>query len=854
MCRRISGPRSKPNRVRQLTHTQRNGLPGVGKSAGIGLTEDEAASVLKTDGYNELPRQEGRSLVAIALRVVREPMMLLLLAAGLLYLGLGDAGEATILLLFASVSVIITVTQEARTEKVLEALRDLTSPRALVIRDGIRKRISGRETVRGDIIILEEGARVPADAVLLECHDLQVDESLLTGESIPVPKADQGCDVYSGGLVVRGKGVARVTATGARSRIGQIGASLNSLKDEPPRLLAETRRLVRVFGVGAAVICGAAVALYVLIRGDWLNGILAGIALAMSMLPEEFPVVLTVFTAMGAWRISRARVLTRNAAAIESRGGAARFLTDTTGPRPDNRMSVGPQQMPGGPRRNPRAHPTPPSEAFRQVAILGALASDRQPYDPMEIAFHRLNGAADDGRTAGWTLFCAYGLRPDLLAMTQVWKQADGGLSAAAKGAPEAITRLCRLDAVSRRQVLADADRMAGEGLRVLAIASAASLPSELPESHVDLPLVFMGLVGLADPLRSGVPDAVSDARAAGIRVVMITGDYPITASAIARQAGLDSGTVITGDTLRTMDDKTVAEAVRTTTVFARIMPEQKLRIVEALKAVGEIVAMTGDGVNDAPSLKAAHIGIAMGGRGTDVAREASSLVLLDDDFGAILKAIRLGRRIHDNLRKAMCFIIAVHVPVAGMALLPILFGLPVILGPIHIALLEMVIDPVCSLVFENEAEEATVMRRPPASPQAPLLSVPLLAWGVAQGLVVFALIAVPLLLSHGSAQAEQRGGAFLSLVLSLMVLTLVNRSFSASVLDALRRPNATFAAVAAVVAGGVCTAYLWLWARTALGFGALHGEDVAVTLALSLFGLVVLEGLKTAWRRPLSV
>jgi Ca2+-transporting ATPase len=374
------------------------------------------------------------------------------------------------------------------------------------------------------------------------------------------------------------------------------------------------------------------------------------------------------------------------------------------------------------------------------------------------------------------------------------------------------------------------------------------------PDTQHDFAFEFLGLVGLADPLRPSVSAAVAECRSAGIKVVMITGDYPATARAIARQAGLDAEGVVTGDELAVLSDADLAGRLRTATVFARIMPEQKLRIVTALKANGEIVAMTGDGVNDAPSLKAAHIGIAMGGRGTDVAREASSIVLLDDDFGSIVKAVRLGRRIYDNLRKAIGFIFAVHVPIAGLALLPLLFGLPIVLGPMHIAFLEMVIDPVCSLVFEAEAEEDDVMRRPPRLPDEPLFSRALIGWSLLQGGFAFALVAVIFIVasSRGMPEQEVRALAFFSLVLTIVSLIFVNRSFSSSVFTALRRPNRTLFLVLLAITAMLSLTLLWSFASDLFRFGPLHLDDLALTVGAGAIVFVALEFLKPLWRERL--
>lgn len=838
-----------------------------------GLTDAEVANRQQSDGFNELPRPDRRTVPAIVVEVLREPMLSLLLAGGLVYLLLGDMKEALILLVFATLSVTITVVQESRTEKVLEALRDLTSPRALVIRNGKRVRIAGRDVVRGDIVCLSEGDRVPADAVLLEASDLEIDESLLTGESVPVRKTDDrsrvtrqravpgGNDlpyVFSGSLIVRGSGIAEVTATGARGEIGKIGQSLSQLELEPPRLRAQTRRLTRIAAIGGAVVSVLAVLLYGLMRGGWLEAILAGIALGMSMLPEEFPVVLAVFMAMGAWRISRAQVLTRRAAAIETLGSATVLCTDKTGTLTENRMKIAElRRLDGAVLRLDAADRAKQSldEPIRSLLEIGTLACAPEPFDPMEKAFHEasadlLHSAVNMPRG----LVQTFGLRPDLLAVSNVWKQ-DGAvrLVVATKGAPEAVARLCQLDDVRRSAMTRAVEAMAADGLRVLAVATANYSADELPTAHSALKLDLVGLVGLADPLRQSVPAAVADCRRAGIKVVMITGDYPVTAASIGKAAGIDVREVITGEQLSHMDDAELARRVQTATIFARIMPEQKLRIVNAFKANGEIVGMTGDGVNDAPSLKSAHIGIAMGGRGTDVAREASSIVLLNDDFGSIVGAVRLGRRIYDNLRKAMGFIFAVHVPIAGLAILPLVSGLPLLFGPVHIALLEMVIDPVCSLVFEAEEDERDVMDRSPRSPAEPLFSSQLIGWSVFQGFLTFALAGGITLIAarRGLPDTELRALAFFTLVMSVLALILVNRSFGASVLAALRRPNPTLLIVVVVVGLVLSLSLLWQPFRDLVRFGPLHADDLAVTIGAGFALMFILEKMKTAWFRP---
>ena len=842
----------------------------------VGLTEIEAHARLRDEGFNELPRPDRRTPLRITLDVLREPMLALLLGGGLIYVALGDLKEALILIVFASMSVVITVVQETRTERVLEALRDLTSPRALVIRNGERKRIAGREVVRGDLVVLAEGDRVPADSLLLASSDLRADESLLTGESAPVrkvvapaitsfrarPGGDDQPYIYSGSMIVRGSGVAEVQATGPRSEIGKIGQTLHALETEPPRLKAQTARLVRLSAIGGTIVSVFAVLLYGMSRGGWLDAVLVGITIGMSMLPEEFPVVLTVFMAMGAWRISRARVLTRRAAAIETLGSATVLCTDKTGTLTENRMSVAELLLRNGSAFHLRDTRSSLPDEFRQLATYGLLASAPQPFDPMENAFHdlardRLAGT-DTPPRLGWQLARTYGLRPDLLAVTQLWRTDEGAgtFVAAAKGAPETIAALCRLETAELAATKQSADAMAADGLRVLGVASAVHRGTPWPASQRDFAFKFLGLVGLADPLRPSVPGAVAECRSADIRVVMITGDYPTTAQSIARRAGIDADQVLTGEQIERLDDSELARRARDTAVFARIMPEQKLRIVQALKADGEIVAMTGDGVNDAPSLKAAHIGVAMGGRGTDVAREASSIVLLDDDFGSIVTAVRMGRRIYDNLRKAMGFIFAVHVPIAGLALLPLTLGLPIIFGPIHIAFLEMVIDPVCSLVFEAETEERDVMRRPPRPPAEPLFSWPLIGWSMLQGGLTFALVAAIYLLAlqRGMPEDEVRALTYFSLVVAIVSLILLNRSFSTSLITAFLRPNRTLAWILLAVTAILTLSLLWPAASALFRFGPLHWDDLGLALAAGCAVLIILELFKPLWRAQLRL
>ena len=831
-----------------------------------GLSTADAAARFAADGPNALPHAKHRSPLRIVLNVLREPMLALLLAGGVVYLLLGSQAEALILLAFACMSITITAVQEARTERVLEALRDLTSPRALVVRGGERMRIAGSEVVRGDVIVLAEGDRVPADALLLQAANVSADESLLTGEAVPVRKAvgvgvavrpggeDQPL-VFSGTLIVRGTALAEVTATGAQSEIGKIGTSLDQLETGTPHLQKQMRKLVLAFALIGGVVALAVVGLYGWLRGDWLDGVLAGIAVGMAMLPEEFPMVLAVFMAMGAWRISKARVLTRRASAIEALGAASVLCTDKTGTLTENRMTIAALHLPDGKAFATGNDPVP--DAFRELAAAGVMASAPEPFDPMEQAFHALAKAdLRKGETlpgAGRNLIRSYPLSSKLLAMSQAWDGADakGGHMIATKGAPEAIADLCHLTAPAKAAMMQAVNSMAARGLRILGVAEAGFAGRTLPPDQHDFDYRYLGLVGLADPLRASVPAAVAQCKSAGIRVIMITGDYPATALAIAQDAGIGGDTVIDGAALAAMSDAALVTALQTASVFARILPEQKLRIVKALQAKGAIVAMTGDGVNDAPSLKAADIGVAMGGRGTDVAREAAAIVLLDDDFGTIVATVRLGRRIYDNLRKAMSFILAVHVPIAGLALIPLAFGMPLLFGPVHIAFLEMVIDPVCSLVFEAETEEDGVMDRPPRPVTEALFSTPTIIWSLLQGALVLGVVTTILFLApgYGFDTDQVRALTFHSLVLCVVALIFVNRSISSSIITAITRPNRALAIALPIVGALLAVTVFWNPARALFRFGALEAQWLAVPFGAGVTVLIVLEILKPIWR-----
>lgn len=763
-----------------------------------GLSLKEAEKILAADGLNELPSQKKQNVFFLLLKVLSEPMLLLLIGSGTIYLYLGELQDALVLLFSVFVVIAITFYQERKTEKTLEALRDLSSPRALVIRDGEEKRIPGKEVVRGDVIILREGDRVPADAMMLSCENITIDESLLTGESVPVRKAEWdghaepqrpgGEDlpfVYSGSLVTSGRGTARVHATGLHTEIGKIGKSLEGIKDEDTLLHKETKKIVRIVaGVGLAL-CAIVVVSYALIRGSVIDGLLAGLTLSMAILPEEFPVVLVVFLTLGAWRISRRKVLARRSAAIETLGAASVLCTDKTGTLTLNKMELSSLYAGGSFYELSRLASTRLEDSFRDLLIFGVLASHEDPFDPMEKELHKMSSLylkKADNPYREYRFIKAYPLSKKLLALSHAWQSEDGEYVIASKGSPEAILHLCHMEGDQEREVLEKVREMSERGLRVLGVARADSSGGKLPKHQQDFAFSFVGLLGFVDPIRSTAAGAVREAYGAGMRVIMITGDYSGTAQYVARKIGIKHPEqFLTGDDIEKMTHRELREKVQSVNIFARVVPDQKLFLVNALKANHEIVAMTGDGVNDAPALKTAHIGVAMGERGTDVAREASALVLLNDDFSSIVAAVRLGRRIYDNLKRAMGYILAVHVPIAGMSMLPIFFNFPIVLFPAHIAFMELIIDPACSIVFESEKEDKGIMKRPPRNLRQSIFSAKTVAINLAQGFgtLIATFILFFIAVKIGRTENEARTVAFVSLVLGNIALIVTNLSWS---------------------------------------------------------------------------
>lgn len=783
-----------------------------------GLTQKEAERLLKKYGHNELPSQKRQSVFALFFGVLKEPMLFFLLASGGLYFVMGELQDALMLLVAIFVIIGITVYQERKTEKTLEALRNLSSPRALVVRDGRQKRIPGREVVPGDIVILREGDRVPADGIVLRAENMSVDESLLTGESVAVRKREKdrttssipkpgGEDmpyVYSGSLVITGHGVVQIVCSGIATEMGKIGKSLELIVEEDTLLRKETARIVRWVGVIAAILCLLAGMLHIVMRGDIVQGILAGLALGMAILPEEFPVVLIIFLTLGAWRISKKRVLTRRAAAIETLGAATVLCTDKTGTLTLNSMTLDTLYAGGVVSRRNEARDKNFPETFRKLLETGVLASHFDPFDPMEKEIKKTAEEMFEKQDffLGESIpVKEYAMSKSFTAVSHVWKR-DRGYRVAAKGAPESILRLCCVSKEEEQHLLEVVREMSDRGLRVLGCADAVFYGDSFPEDQNGFDFLFAGFLGFIDPPRETVLHSVAQAYSAGMRVIMITGDYPGTAQFIAKKIGIkNSDRFLTGEDIETMSQKELRCNMRDVTIFARVAPEQKLNIVKALKANGEIVAMTGDGVNDAPALKAAHIGIAMGGRGTDVARESSSLVLLDDNFSSIVDAVRLGRRIYRNIEKAMGYIVAVHIPIAGMSILPLVFHLPIMLFPAHIVFLEFIIDPACSTVFESLRESSDTMKRPPRNIHASIFNKKTVAISILQGLGILCATFFIFLyaVKTGRGEEESRSLAFAALTFSNILLILANLSRRHTMIHVLLSGNK----VLYVVAGG---------------------------------------------------
>jgi len=817
-----------------------------------GLNSEEVSHRIKTLGYNELTTSQSKNVLQIAFEVIKEPMFILLLSCGALYLILGDYTEGIILLCWVFVIIFITFYQHQKTEKALDALKKLSSPRALVIRNGKKIRIAGREVVPDDIIILYEGDRIPADGILLESENLTIDESLLTGESIAVIKTNQNENskkghVYSGTLVVQGRGIMKVTLTGPNTEFGKIGKSLERIGKVQTKMQKEIKTLVRNLFIAGGILSLLVIVAFYYTRGNFIQSLLNGLATAMAMLPEEFPVVFTVFLAIGSWRLSKLNVLTRKPSAIETLGSATVLCSDKTGTITQNKMEIVSVFC-----EDLLFHKADFQENVNKIISLlevSFLASQKDSIDPMETAIGSCYEKYSNKKKSTLDFIKEYPLSKDLFATTRVIKQSQENYFVCCKGAPETVLSLCKLDNSEQIKLLNTVQELAEKGQRILGVAKSNWHNSSFPESQKDYEFEFVGFLGFEDPIRPEVPQAIKECKDAGIKVFMITGDYPSTAKSIAAQAGMDTNKLIlTGNDLKVMNETDLKEKIGSVNIFARIVPEQKLQIINALKANGEVVAMTGDGVNDAPALKAADIGIAMGGKGTDVARESSSLVLLDDNFSSIVSAIRAGRKIFDNLQKAMDYIVAIHIPIIGLTLLPSFFSeLPILLMPLHIVFMELIIDPVCSIAFESEKEEIGIMKRLPRDINEQFFGIKRILSSVSIGILLLAMVVTVYFVSinEGHSDGEIRAIAFSSLIIGNIFLILTTLSKTRNALSVLFEKNIALLIILFAAAGLLVMLITVPYLQTIFSFnnpGLSHFVNSIIAASIVLLTLEIIK------------
>ena len=713
-----------------------------------GLTSVQALELQRQYGKNELVKAIKTNIFHKIIHVICEPMFVLLIVAAIIYFVLGEPKDGSIMLVFVLAIISIEVIQEWKTDKTLQALKDLSAPHITVLRDGREQVINSFDLVPQDVMLVAEGVKIPADGLVIKASTLRVDESSLTGESEAVFKVakqdviDIAVDYwrrdycYAGTLVTQGTGTILVDKIGTTTEYGKIGKDVMAAPDEPTPLQLQTGKLVQMCaGIAAVLFSLVGVVTYInipdhLFGARIIESILAGITLAMAMLPEEFPVILTVFLSMGAWRLAKKQSLVRKLASVETLGAVSVLCVDKTGTITMNKMTV-------------QDSWSATADVPTLTKIMG-MGCEPDAYDPMEKAMiaHCENHGISRKLIFGGELVRDYAFTDESKMMGHVWKT-DADIIVAAKGSPERLLDICQLSEDERTAVETAAAEMSARGLRVIAVgqmvvATEQVIPTTLHECRLQL----CGLIGLADPPRESIKADIEQCTRAGVRVVMITGDNGITASAIARQINMpNSDAIITGDELSKMSDDELQERIKTANIFSRVLPEHKMRIVRAFKSNGAVVAMTGDGVNDAPALKYADIGIAMGKRGSEVSREAADLILLDDNFSTIVHTIEDGRRIYDNIKKAVGYVFTIHIPIALSALLAPLLGITpasLLLLPLHVVLLELVIDPTCSIVLERQPAERDIMDRAPRDPKAKLITVASLLKSVTQGLVIF--------------------------------------------------------------------------------------------------------------------
>jgi P-type Ca2+ transporter type 2C len=766
-----------------------------------GLNLSEVQNLRQKYGYNEIVKIKKTNPLMKFFGVFKEPMFLLLVGAAMLYLILGEPREAFIMMIFVIFVATITFAQEWNTETTVNALRELTSPEVKVLRDSKALTIKSVELVPGDIIFLAEGERIPADCEVLTASNFSVDESLLTGEAEPVFKIPvEGSDghkkdeenghwknyyLYAGTLSIFGKCTAKVMKIGLETEYGKIGKAISETKEKPSPLQRKTGKLVKNLAYAGIVLCSLVVVFSYFYTRDIIQSILSGVTLTMAIIPEEFPVVLTVFLSLGALRLAKRNTLMRRISAVETLGSTTVLCVDKTGTITQNKMKV--RYVYDGSFTKEKS-----SFKSKELSELMILSCEKDPYDPMEKAIVEVGMQNSSVKGIyGKELTYKFAFDPKTKRMANIFKNENGKYYAACKGSPETTLELCTISDMEKQVILKEVDNMASKGLRVMALADAEADAIALNLESYNFR--FRGLVGLEDPPKEGVREAVEMCKNAGIRVVMITGDYMKTAAAIGAEIGLKfKHCAITGDEIERMNDEELSEAVKHCDIFSRVVPEHKMRIVKALQKNGEIVAMTGDGVNDATALKTADIGIAMGKRGTEVAKEAAHMILMDDNFTTIVGAVEDGRRVFDNIRKAMVYIMIIHIPIAALSLFAPIFNLPQLLLPVHIVLLELIIDPTCSVVFEGEEAEPYIMEQPPRLAKEPLLTKGMTMKVILQGLSIFLAAFIPFhfMVDAGADIALARSFSLMSLIVSNVVLVLVNRSNTRYLVNIFKEKN----------------------------------------------------------------